>query len=134
MIIDTIAAPPVLKSIFHQGDFSVDSVRTIRDGLNLHWIRNYDAIVLLQHPEADSRTDCERIRHTTDSPLIVISNNASTETCLEAIQAGADYFLRKSFGPLELIARVKSLLSRVPSRTTRTSRTSQPSPTLSSVR
>jgi len=52
----------------------------------------------------------------TITPIIVISPNASTETCVKAINAGADYFMRKPFGPLELLARIRSLLQRVPLR------------------
>lgn len=57
---------------------------------------------------------CEKLRRSTSIPLIVISYEASTETCVKAINAGADYFMRKPFGPLELHARINSLLQRVP--------------------
>jgi DNA-binding response OmpR family regulator len=76
--------------------------------------RNYDLAVLLENPYAPSWTTCEKIRQSTSIPLIVISYEASTETCVKAINAGADYFMRKPFGPLELHARINSLLQRVP--------------------
>jgi DNA-binding response OmpR family regulator len=76
--------------------------------------RNYDLAVLLENPCAPSWTTCEIIRRSTSIPLIVISYEASTETCVRAINAGADYFMRKPFGPLELHARISSLLQRVP--------------------
>jgi two-component system response regulator MtrA len=76
--------------------------------------RDYDLIILLENPYAASWVVCEKIRQLTSIPLIVISSNASTETCVKAINAGADYFMRKPFGSLELLARMNSLLQRVP--------------------
>jgi two-component system response regulator ResD len=74
--------------------------------------QDYDIIIIQETPDAESWQICEEIRRLSGMPLIVISTNASTDTCVKAIMAGADYFLRKPFGPLELIARVKSLLQR----------------------
>ena len=71
-----------------------------------------DLIILQESPEADCWQLCERIRHLCHMPLIVISTNASADTCVKAISAGADYFMRKPFGPLEFLARVHSLLQR----------------------
>jgi DNA-binding response OmpR family regulator len=76
----------------------------------------YDVIIFRESPLAESWLLCEKIRRLTTTPLIVISSNASTETCVKAINAGADYFMRKPFGPLELLARVNSLLQRTASR------------------
>jgi DNA-binding response OmpR family regulator len=76
--------------------------------------RRYDLMILLENPYADSWVVCERLRKLTSIPMIVISFNASTETCVKAINAGADYFMRKPFGALELLARINSLLQRVP--------------------
>ena len=76
--------------------------------------RSYDMVILLENPYAPSWLTCEKIRRSTSIPLIVISYGASTETCVKAINAGADYFMRKPFGPLELHARINSLLQRVP--------------------
>ena len=76
--------------------------------------RRYDLMILLENPYADSWAVCEQLRRLTSIPMIVISYNASTETCVKAINAGADFFMRKPFGPLELLARINSLLQRVP--------------------
>ena len=80
--------------------------------------RNYDLIILLENPYAASWLTCQNIRRLTSIPLILIGQGASTETCVKGINAGADYFMRKSFGPLELLARISSLLQRVTSNKT----------------
>jgi DNA-binding response OmpR family regulator len=77
--------------------------------------RHYDLIILVENPYAASWLTCKNIRRLTTIPMIVISHGATTETCVKAINAGADYFMRKSFGTLELFARINSLLQRVPS-------------------
>lgn len=76
----------------------------------------YDMVVLMENAAAESWILCEKIRRLTASPLIVISSGASAESCVKAISAGADFFLRKPFGPMELMSRVKTLFQRVPSR------------------
>ena len=117
LIIDTISTPPVLKDILNEAGFTVDIVPAIGDGMKLDRVRHYDAVILLEQPCGDCRSHCEVVRLATTAPLIVISPNAGADACMEAIQAGADFFLRKPFGPLEFIARVKTLLCRIPSRT-----------------
>jgi DNA-binding response OmpR family regulator len=92
--------------------FEVDIVHSEDDGLFRLATGAYDAIIVQESPAMPSWTSCESIRELTRTPLIVISLNASTETCVRAINAGADYFLRKPFGPLEFLARINSLLQR----------------------
>jgi DNA-binding response OmpR family regulator len=94
--------------------YRVDTVPNSGAGLQQLETQAYDVIIIQENPEAESWQLCERIRHLSSIPLIVINKNASTDTCVKAINAGADYFMRKPFGPLELIARMQSLLQRIP--------------------
>ena len=75
-------------------------------------IENYDIIIIQSGQETEDWELCEQIKKFSCLPLIVISTRASADTCAQAIDAGADYFLRKPFGPLELNARIKALLQR----------------------
>ena len=92
--------------------YEVDMVYDIDDGVSCLEKQAYDIVVLMEVPTVESWPGCERIRALTGVPLIVISLNTSSEICVRAINAGADCFLRKSFGPLEFLARVSSLLQR----------------------
>jgi DNA-binding response OmpR family regulator len=74
--------------------------------------RRYDVIINIESPRAESWQPCERLRRATGTPIIVVSPQAGAEACVRAINAGADYFLRKPFGPLEFLARVRSLSQR----------------------
>jgi DNA-binding response OmpR family regulator len=109
---DTVKHPTCSRLLIKEG-YRVDTVYDVSVGLQYLHARAYDIIILQENPEAESWQLCDEIRRLSGIPLIVISRNASTETCVRAINAGADYFLRKPFGPLEFIARVQSLLQRV---------------------
>jgi DNA-binding response OmpR family regulator len=78
--------------------------------LKLTDIHNYDMMIYQESGKIESWRFCEGIRRLSLIPLIVISANASADTCVKAINAGADYFLRKSFGPQEFLARVQLLM------------------------
>jgi len=92
--------------------YEVDAVHDVETGIAHLEKQAYDIIVLLEMPTVESWPTCEHIRTLTGIPIIVISLNATAETCVRAINAGADCFLRKSFGPLEFLARVSYLLQR----------------------
>ena len=92
--------------------YKVDVVPNLDGVLQQLDAQAYDIIIVQESHEAESWQLCEKIRHLCHMPLIVISPNASADTCVKAINAGADYFMRKPFGPLEFLARVQSLLQR----------------------
>lgn len=106
----------LISGLLSRVGYEVDAVNDVDTGLLKLDEQTYDIIILLVSPSVDSWTICARIRNQTTLPLIVISLNASTETCIKAIISGADYFLRKPFGPQELLARIYSLLQRSSSR------------------
>jgi DNA-binding response OmpR family regulator len=73
-------------------------------------------VILMESTPGDIWGYCTKIRQKTASPFIVISPGASAEGCVDAIAAGADFFMRKPFGPMELMARVNALFQRAPAR------------------
>ena len=77
-------------------------------------IHDYDIIIIQAGRETGEWQLCEQIRKFSGIPIIVISTHASVDMSARAIDAGADYFLRKPFGPMELNARIRSLLQRQP--------------------
>ena len=105
---------PTSSELLLREGYRVDVVRDSDAGLQQLDVRDYDVVIVQESPRAESWQLCEKIRRLSAIPLIVISTHASTETCVKATNAGADFFMRKPFGPLELIARVQSLLQRTP--------------------
>lgn len=116
LLINDLTARPIIPELLKKAGYGVDVVHDSDAGLRQLDNQAYDVVIMLESPAAESWQLCEKIRNLTDIPLIVISSSASTETCVKAINAGADYFIRKPFGPLEFLARVNSLLQRTPLR------------------
>ena len=112
LFINDYTSASVIPDIVAEAGYSVDTAQKSEAALGVPDASRYDLIILVESPYADSWVDCEKIRQATSSPLIVISDNANTETCVKTIDAGADYFIRKPIGSLELIARISSLLQR----------------------
>ena len=75
-------------------------------------VEDYDIIIIQAGQETEDWQLYDQIKDFSSLPLIVISSSATADTCARAIDAGADYFLRKPFGPMELNARIRTLLQR----------------------
>lgn len=118
LFINNTGAASLVPGLLAGNGYGVDVAFDSETGLRHLVERSYDLAIVLESPAAESWHLCEKIRRLTGIPLIIISSNASTETCVKAISAGADYFMRKPFGPLELLARVGSLFQRTLSRQT----------------
>lgn len=116
LLINNVIARPIIPYLLMEAGYGVDVVSDSDAGLRHLENQACDAIIVLESPGAESWRLCQKIRDLSAIPLIIISSSASTETCVKAINAGADYFIRKPFGPLEFLARVNSLLQRTPLR------------------
>ncbi len=116
LLINNVIARPIIPYLLMEAGYGVDVVSDSDAGLRHLENQACDAIIVLESPGAESWRLCQKIRDLSAIPLIIISSSASTETCVKAINAGADYFIRKPFGPLGFLARVNSLLQRTPLR------------------
>lgn len=96
--------------------FRVDTAHDPTTGLQLLAEGEYDLIILQERPRNESWQLCERIRRLSGIPLIVINLHADTDNCVRTITAGADFFMRKPFGPSEVLARINALLNRTSRR------------------
>ena len=114
LVIDNTISYSTSYQLLAKEGYKVDVAHNFDVGLQQLDAEAYDIIIFQESHEAESWQLCEKIRHLCRMPLIVISTNASADTCVKAINAGADYFMRKPFGPFEFLARVHSLLQRTP--------------------
>ncbi|MFC2001496.1 response regulator transcription factor [Chloroflexota bacterium] len=112
LIIDNTSSAKTNSSLLDEYGYSVDLVPNQEIGLQKLRGQTHDVVIVQEPTESKSWQLCENIRRMTSIPIIVISTNASIETSVKAIRAGADYFIRKPFGPLEFLGRIQSLLRR----------------------
>jgi two-component system, OmpR family, response regulator len=102
----------IIPELLAGAGYEVMALNDASSGLNHLESRPYDIVILVENAQAESWMLCSEIRRRTASPLIVINSGANTEACVKAINAGADFFIRKPFGPMELTARVNALFQR----------------------
>ncbi len=87
------------------------------DGLRLAREREPDVIVLdLMLPGVDGMGVCRALRRDTQVPIIMVTALGGEGDRVAGLDTGADDYLPKPFGMRELLARVRALLRRAPSR------------------
>jgi len=76
-------------------------------------------IVLLDAnlPKLNGFEVCRRIRHSSETPIIMLTSRDEEEYILRGLQLGADDYVTKPFSPKQLVARMKTVLRRCQSDT-----------------
>jgi len=99
--------------------YAVDMAHTGKDGENLIFSNDYDAIILdVVLPDVDGFTICQEIRENNiETPIIMLTGKAETEDKIHAFNLGADDYLTKPFSFEELHARIQALIRRSPNTT-----------------
>ncbi|HVZ23062.1 MAG TPA: response regulator transcription factor [Vicinamibacterales bacterium] len=102
-----------LSLFFRLRGYDVESAPSAREALAALARSHADLVVLdLGLPDMDGRHLCERIRQTSDVPIIVLSARAGEKEKVAALEGGADDYLTKPFSSDELLARVHVALRR----------------------
>ncbi|MGD8110546.1 response regulator [Vibrio sp. TRT 17S01] len=72
-----------------------------------------DLIILdIMMPGDDGFTLCQKLRRTSDVPIIMLTAVAEEADRVAGLEMGADDYITKSFSPRELLARIKTILRR----------------------
>ena len=80
-------------------------------------VRPPDAAILdLVLPDGDGVDVCRSIREWSEMPILVLSAVGEESEKVRALEAGADDYVTKPFGPDELIARLRAALRRAAPR------------------
>jgi DNA-binding response OmpR family regulator len=69
-------------------------------------------ILDIRMPELDGLTVCSRIRAESDVPIVILTAVDDESDAADALEAGADDYVRKPFGSSELLARLRAVLRR----------------------
>ncbi len=103
-----------LRVILRDAGFEVIAAATGEEALDQAAVRSPEAaIVDLVLPDVDGVEVCRRIREWSSMPIIVLSAVGEEDSKVRALEAGADDYVTKPFGPRELVARLEAALRRV---------------------
>ena len=73
----------------------------------------FDLVVLdWMMPEMDGLETCRRLRETTAIPILMLTARSAESDKVRVLDAGADDYVTKPFGPREFLARVRALVRR----------------------
>jgi two-component system KDP operon response regulator KdpE len=103
-----------LKLILRNEGYAVLTAGNVEEALALMAAGPVDAAILdLLLPGGNGLELCRRMRECSDMPIIVLSAVGEEEQKVSALNAGADDYITKPFGPRELLARLEAVLRRV---------------------
>jgi two-component system, OmpR family, KDP operon response regulator KdpE len=102
-----------LKVVLRDAGFEPVAVATAAEALDVAAVRPPDAAILdLVLPDGDGIEVCARLREWSAMPIIVLSAVGDEDEKVRALEAGADDYVVKPFGPRELVARLQAALRR----------------------
>ena len=111
---DTKTAELVALYLRHAGH-SIEIEHAGDRGFSRTLQREYDLLILdVMLPGMDGIELCRRVRERSRTPIIMLTARTLEEQRVEGLDCGADDYITKPFSPRELVARVASLLRRVP--------------------
>jgi two-component system KDP operon response regulator KdpE len=103
-----------LRVILRDAGFEALPAATGEEALDVAAVRRPEAAILdLVLPDIDGVEVCRRLREWTSMPIIVLSAVGDEDAKVRALQAGADDYVTKPFGPRELVARLEANIRRV---------------------
>lgn len=103
----------LLTLVLESEGYDVRSVATVDGALDEVRSGRPELVVLdVVLGEHDGRTLLAEIRRSGDLPVILVSGHGDTAERVLGLRLGADDFLTKPFSPVELVARVETVLRR----------------------
>ena len=110
---DELQIVRALKVVLREAGFEVEATATAREALDAAAVRPPDAAVIdLMLPDGSGVEVCRELRAWSDMPILVLSAIGDEDQKVEALEAGADDYVTKPFGPRELVARLNAILRR----------------------
>ena len=111
---DELLGPP-LAAYFARAGFELQHATQPSTGLALLRGGGFDAAILdVMLPEMDGFELCRTIRKESELPIVMLTARGDVMDRVVGLELGADDYLPKPFEPRELLARVQTILRRVP--------------------
>jgi len=102
-----------LRVVLRDAGFEVIETADAKEALDAASVSPPDAAIIdLLLPNGDGVEVTRSIREWSDMPILVLSAVGEEEQKVRALEAGADDYVTKPFGPRELVARLNAALRR----------------------
>jgi len=103
----------ILNIYLSEAGFGVYKAQNGKEALKILSLNEISLIIMdIMMPELDGIKATVQIREGNNIPIIILSAKTQERDKIEGLDAGADDYMIKPFGPQELIARVKAQLRR----------------------
>ncbi|MBJ6363755.1 response regulator transcription factor [Paenibacillus sp. GCM10012307] len=114
LVDDEQAILQLLETVLRKEGFQhIDKATTAEMALDLCEQKPYDLILLdVTLPSMSGTEVCPLMRRHTDAPILFLSARSTDFDKLSGFAVGGDDYVTKPFNPLEIVARIKSLLRR----------------------
>ncbi len=114
LVVDDDITIKNLIEVYLKGEgYEVDNASNGEEALKLIEDYSYDLIVLdIMMPKLDGVSTCIKIREKFTMPIIFLSAKGEELDKIQGLTVGADDYISKPFGSMELLARVKAQLRR----------------------
>lgn len=111
---DEQALLQLLETVFRKEGFQhIHKVTTAEQAIQSVQEREYGVIILdVMLPKMNGVEACPLIRKYTEAPILFLSARSTDFDKLSGFAVGGDDYVTKPFNPLEIVARVRSLLRR----------------------
>jgi two-component system KDP operon response regulator KdpE len=102
-----------LKVVMRAAGFETLPAYSASEALDVAALRPPDAAIIdLLLPDESGIEVCRELRTWSEMPIIVLSAIGDEDEKVRALEAGADDYVTKPFGPRELVARLQAVLRR----------------------
>jgi two-component system, OmpR family, KDP operon response regulator KdpE len=102
-----------LRIVLRDAGFEAVPAATAQEALDLAALHPPDAAIIdLMLPDGDGIEVTRALRGWTKAPIVVLSAIGEEDEKVRALEAGADDYVTKPFGPRELVARLGAVLRR----------------------
>ena len=111
---DDVRASRLASFILEEEGFAVACAISGEEALEMLSTTAMSLILLdIRLPTMDGFTTCQKIRETSQVPIIIVTGEGRDEEKVRGLEMGADDYIPKPFSTNELAARVKAVLRRI---------------------
>jgi DNA-binding response OmpR family regulator len=113
LIDDDAGLLTLLQMGLEREGFTVVTAQNGKDGIRQAYEHRPDVVVLdIMMAEMDGWTTCQRLRHVSDTPIIMLTAKTGGDDIIKGLSLGADDYLTKPCSFDELKARIRAVLRR----------------------